>query len=55
MSIEQTLLQEIEESKRWSKPRILAEYRRHSKRIAEDDKRIKHLEEFAKKSGIKLE
>ena len=35
-------------------PRIFAEYRRLSRRIAEDDKRIEHLQEFAKKRGIRL-
>ena len=40
---------------RYSLPRMQAEYRRLSKRIAEDDARIKHLEEFAKKKGMRLD
>jgi hypothetical protein len=39
---------------RFSIPRMRAEYRRRSRRIVEDDKTIKHLEEFAKKRGIRL-
>jgi hypothetical protein len=39
---------------RWTIPRMKAEYRRCSRHIAEDDKRIKHLQEFAKKKGIRL-
>lgn len=39
---------------RMTAPRILAEYRRLSRRIAEDDNRIKHLQEFARKKGIRL-
>jgi hypothetical protein len=35
-------------------PRIFAEYRRLSRRITEHDKRIKQLQEFAKKRGIRL-
>jgi len=40
---------------RYSITRMQAEYRRLSRRITEDDARIKHLEEFAKKKGIRLD
>ena len=38
-----------------SPKRILADYRRTSRRIAEDSKEIKRLKEFAKKKGIRLD
>lgn len=39
---------------RWTIPRMQAEYRRSVRSIAEHNKRIKYLEEYAKKRGIRL-
>jgi hypothetical protein len=40
---------------RWSNTRIISEYRGLLFRNAKADKRIKHLQEFAKKKGIRLD